>query len=99
MLFEDKYELKYEDAQGNEVKLEELHTYPLRILKFYLYHCMTKSIPFGDVVQSCNAKAYDDFPMSPEYNLLHFCNSDWATITAKEYDEYRVRPTMILSKR
>jgi hypothetical protein len=61
MLFEDIDEPKYKDAQGNEVKLEELHTYPLRTLKFCLYHYVTESILFGDVVQLFNAREYDDF--------------------------------------
>ena len=30
--------------------------------------------------------------MSPEYALLNSCNSDWATLTAKEYDKFRMSP-------
>jgi hypothetical protein len=49
-------------------------------------------ISFEDVVQSFNAQAYDDFQMSLEYALLNSCNSDWATLSAKEYDEFRMSP-------
>ena len=62
MPFKDIDKLKYDNAQGNEVHLDRLHTYPLRILKFYLYHGVTESmISFGDAVQSFSAQAYDDF--------------------------------------
>jgi hypothetical protein len=38
--------------------------------------------------------------MSTEYTLLYFCKSDWATLTAKEYNDFRMNPAYyVLSKR
>jgi hypothetical protein len=94
MGFEDIDDFLYVDSQGNKVKLQGLHMYPLRILKYYyMHHIVNECLTHGDsvVVEAFNVaakafdvKEYDRFRMGSAYCEMNNCTSDWARLTAKE---------------
>jgi hypothetical protein len=102
--FEDMIDLlQYKDADGNELPLQKLHAYPLRIFKHYMLHILeecrrhddTTVKPFFDKCQSFTVKEYDDFRVGSAYAASSISFIRWATNDAKEYDEFRLSPEYI----
>jgi hypothetical protein len=90
---------------GNWSNLKGLHANPLRVLKCYLYYHVEKRTPVGTAavkafnvaVKAFDVKEYEWFQMSSTYGEMKKCTSSWATLTAKDNDEFRMSPDYLAS--